>query len=302
MPLSLSFPFLLRKFSKDKDILHFHEPFPLGVISYLLTKPKGKLVVWWHSDIIRQKKILYLYKPFILQFLKRADRIIVATAEHIESSAFLKAFKHKCEIIPFGIDVKRFQLTSNIQQEIDKIREKHGSKIILFVGRLSYYKGIEYLIRAMKNVAGKLLLIGQGPLGNKLREIVAEIHLENKVVFLGKLDDQEIIPYYHSCDIFVLPSVANSEAFGIVQLEAMACGKPVVNTAIPTGVPQVSINGKTGITVPPKDTDSLAMAINTLLDNENLRERYGREALIRVQNCFTMEKMIEKVYRTYKTL
>lgn len=300
MPISVNFPFLLRKLSKDKDILHFHTPFPLGVMSYLLIRPKGRLIVWWHSDIVRQKSTLRLYKPFLLQFLKKADKIIVATAQHIENSAFLKAFKNKCEIIPFGVDIKQFQVSSNIQQEIAKIRKNHGDKIVLFVGRLIYYKGVEYLIRAMKNVAGKLLLIGQGPLEDKLRKVIAELQLEGKVVFLGKLEDQEMMPYYHSCDVFVLPSVANNEAFGIVQLEAMACGKPVVNTAIPTGVPQVSINGKTGITVPPKDSNSLAKAINILLTNNNLREEYGHNALMRAQNYFAIERMTERIFQLYK--
>ncbi len=300
MPISFSLPLLLKKLSKGRDILHFHTPFPLGVASYLLVKPKGKLVVWWHSDIVRQKNIMWLYKPFLLQFLKKADRIIVATAEHIENSLFLKVFKDKCEIIPFGIDIKQLQLNSNIQQEIAKIREKHGSKIVLFVGRLIYYKGVEYLIRAMKNVNGKLLIIGQGPLESRLRAIAAEPQLEGKIAFLGKVEDQKMLAYYHACDIFVLPSIANSEAFGIVQLEAMACGKPVINTDLPTGVPYVSLNGETGITVPPADSRVLSQAINILLEDFDLRKKYSENALARVKTHFSLKRMIEKVYHAYE--
>jgi len=300
MPVSLSLPYLLKKLAKKQDILHFHTPFPLGVMSYLLVRPKGRLVVWWHSDIVRQKKVLYLYRPFLLRFLKRADKIIVATPQHIESSVFLRPFKNKCQVVPFGINPKRFQINSEIECQIGRIRREHGDRIVLFIGRLIYYKGVEYLIRAMKNVAGKLLLIGQGPLESKLRTVIAELQLEDKVVFLGRLSDQEMLSYYHSCDVFVLPSIANSEAFGIVQLEAMACGKPVVNTLLPTGVPQVSIDGKTGITVPPKDTDSLAKAVNMLLNNKSLKEQYGRNGLTRIQNHFTTEKMTDLTLQAYK--
>lgn len=300
MPISLSFPYLLKKLAKNQDVLHFHTPFPLGIISYLLIRPKGRLVVWWHSDIVRQKNILRLYRPFLLRFLERADKIIVATSQHIESSNFLSPFKNKCQIIPFGIDTKKFQITDEIECQIGRIRREHGNRIILFVGRLVYYKGVEYLIRAMKKIHGKLLLIGQGPLESKLISVIAELRLEDKVVFLGKLGNQEMLSYYHSCDVFVLPSIAKSEAFGIVQLEAMACGKAVVNTSLATGVPQVSIDGKTGITVPPKDADSLAKAINTLLTNKKLKEEYGHNALMRVKNHFTMEKMTEMVFQIYK--
>jgi len=300
MPVSLSFPLLLRKLSKDKDILHFHAPFPLGVMSYLLIRPKGKLIVWWHSDIVRQKNILRLYRPFLLQFLKKADKIIVATAQHIENSAFLKAFKNKCEIIPFGVDIKQFQVSSNIQQEVAKIRKNHGDKIVLFVGRLIYYKGVEYLIRAMKYVDGKLLIIGQGSLENKLRAVAAELQLGSKIVFLGKVEEKKMVVYYHSCDVFVLPSVAHSEAFGIVQLEAMACGKPVINTDLQTGVPWVSRDGETGITVSPADSTALAKAINRLFEDSDLREKYGRNALIRVEKYFGVTRMLEDIYKVYE--
>jgi glycosyltransferase involved in cell wall biosynthesis len=301
-PISFSFPFLLRGLSSDRDILHFHLPFPLGVIAYLLARPRGKLVIWWHSDIVRQKKTLVLFKPFLIRFLKKADKIITATAQNIENSVFLRRFKDKCEVIPFGISTKQFQLNDGIKKKVENIHKEYGPRIVLFVGRLIYYKGIQFLVQAMRNVDAKLLIIGEGPLKYSMTNLARELSIENKIIFLGKVDSQDLPAYYHACKVFVLPSVVKTEAFGIVQLEAMACGKPVVNTAIPSGIPYVSIDKKTGITIPPGDINSLAEAINTLLDNEILREKYGRQALIRVQNYFTMEKMIEKVYQVYNTL
>lgn len=302
MPISLSFPFLLKKLSKNKDVLHFHLPFPLGIISYLLMKPRGKLVVWWHSDIVKQKNILRLYKPFLFKFLTEADRIIVATTEHIESSAFLKQFENKCEIIPFGVDVRRFELNGRILRKVNRIRKECNSEIVLFVGRLVYYKGIDYLIRAMQDVNGRLLIIGQGTLENKLRQLVTNLELKDKIVFLGNVDSQDMIAYYHSCDVFVLPSTESAEAFGIVQLEAMACGKPVVNTLLPTGVPHVSIDGQTGITVEPGNARELSRAINELLNNRDLRAQYGRAARKRVQDFFTIERIAEGVCCLYKNV
>ncbi len=300
MPVSFSFPFLLGRLSKDADILHFHLPFPLATLSCLLVRPKGKIIVWWHSDIVRQKTMMRLYKPFLTAFLKRVDRIIVAGVEHIESSRFLAPFRDKCEIVPFGIDVGRLRPSHETRENAAQIRGKYGSRIVLFVGRLIYYKGVEYLIRAMKNVNARLLIVGQGALERQLRALVAELQLGDKVVFLGRVADERMSAYYHSCDVFVLPSIARSETFGIVQLEAMACGKPVVNTDLPTGVPRVSRNGETGITVPPADSEALGAAINRLFQDSDFRQTCGRNARKRVEEHYTAGRMIEDVYRVYE--
>ena len=300
MPVSLDFPFLLRRLSKNVDILHFHTPFPLGIVSYLVARPKGKVVLWWHSDIVRQKKIMLFYRPLLRRFLNRADKIIVASIEHIQNSRYLRDFKEKCEVVPFGIDARCYELNSDMQEKVKEIRSKHGSNIVLFVGRLIYYKGVEYLIRAMKDVGGRLLVVGEGPMESQLRSQVAELGIKNKVTFIGKVQDRDMAVYYHSCDVFVLPSIACSEAFGIVQLEAMACGKPVVNTDLPTGVPKVSRNGETGITVPPADSAAMSEAINRLLMDSDFRQICGSNARRRIEEHFSMSHMIDGVYQIYQ--
>lgn len=300
MPVSFSFPFLLKKLAKDADILHFHLPFPMATLSHLLVRPKAKVVVWWHSDIVRQKNMMRLYKPFLIQFLKRADRIIVATKEHIGSSAVLKSFEDKCSVIPFGIDASLFEFDENLRRDVARLREKYGSKIVLFVGRLIYYKGVEHLIRAMKDVDGTLLIVGQGPLESHLRRVATKCGLYERVVFLGKVQDREMTACYHSCDVFVLPSIARSEAFGLVQLEAMACGKPVVNTDLPTGVSFVSRHGETGLTVPPADSAAMGLAIKKLLEDADLREKYGLAARERVEKYFNVARMADDMYHVYE--
>jgi glycosyltransferase involved in cell wall biosynthesis len=302
VPVAPRFPFLMRQMAREADILHFHLPYPLADVSYLLSRPKGKVVVWWHSDIVRPKFLTKLYRPLQAQFLKKADAIIVAAPQLIDSSPTLRQFRDKCQVIPIGIDAGRFALNDHLWAQGQKIRSRYGRRIVLFVGRLAYYKGVDYLVRAMKDVDGTLLLVGEGPLEVELKGLAASMGVQDRCVFLGKASDEELPLYYQACDVFVLPSVAPTEAYGIVQLEAMACGKPVVSTNLPTGVPFVNLHGQTGLIVRPADEQALAGAINKLLDNPGLRERYGLFAKERVERDFTRESMTGKVYALYRRI
>ena len=144
------------------------------------------------------------------------------------------------------------------------------------------------------------MIIGRGALEVELKALAAKLHLDGKVAFLGRVEDDKMAAYYHSCDMFVLPSVARSEAFGIVQLEAMACGKPIINTDLPTGVPRISRNGETGITIPPADSSALAAAMNRMFHDSDFRKECGRNALARVATCFSAKQMIQDVCRVYE--
>jgi len=303
MPISFDFPILLNRLSRDRDILHFHMPFPLADLSYYFNlRKKKKVIIWWHSDIVKQKKALLIYKPFLLSFLKKAEKIMVATPRHVESSIFLKNLEYKCEVIPFGINQDKFLMTSVIHNKVVKIHNIYGKNIVLFIGRLIYYKGVEYLIEAMKNVDANLIIIGDGPLKDNLSLQTKRIGVDKKIFFLGGLDDSDVVAYYHACKVFVLPSVENTEAFGIVQMEAMACGKPVINTDLPTGVPYVSLNGKTGVTVPVKNADALSKAIRNIIFNDDLREKFGANALQRIEKEFTMDRMMNRIYKVYENV
>jgi len=298
MPVSFSFPFYLKEFSRDRDILLFHMPFPLADIAYQWNGIKGKkIVIWWHSDIIKQKILFYFYKPFLISFLRKADKILVATPRHIDSSDVLKNFRSRCEVIPYAVDPQIYVLNADIVKKVREIRTIYGSEIVLFVGRLIYYKGVEYLIRAMKNVDASLVVIGDGPLRENLLSLATGVGVAHKVHFLGKgISDADMVAYYHACDVFVLPSVEITEGFGIVQLEAMACGKPVVNTNLPTGVPCVSLDSETGYTVPVRDPEALSRAINKILLNDEIKRKFGANALQRVNDEFTMDRMMDSVF------
>lgn len=299
-PLSPTFFYWLRRLKSD--IYHFHFPYPFGEFSYLLSRPPGKLVITYHSDIVRQKVLLSLYVPFLKTFLRRADRILVSSPNLREHSPFLKDVKGKSSVVHFGIDAKKFELTEEIASQVKILRNRYGEKIVLFIGRLIYYKGIEYLLRAMKDVEGNLLLVGKGPLEKDLRKLADDLGIDRRVHFVGEVADEDLPVYYHACDVFTLPSIARSEAFGLVQLEAQACGKPVVSTELGTGTSYANLEGKTGFVVAPENSEELARAIDTLLKDEPLRRQMGEFAKARVNNEFTLEKMTEMIFRIYQQL
>jgi len=280
------------------DIVQIHHPNPMANISYLLSNQRGKLIVLYQSDIVRQRVTYKLYVPFMMRMLKRADRIIVTSANYLESSPLLVRFKEKCVLIPLGIDVHRFKKGGG-ESKIAAVRSQYGGKIVLFVGRLTHYKGVPYLLEAMKKVSGRLLIIGKGDLEGQLKNQAAHNSLSTKVYFLGELGEDEMVPFFHACDLLVLPSISRNEAFGLVQLEAMACYKPVVSTDLETGVPYVNRNGVTGFVVPPRDSRALAGAINRLLEDESLRTRMGIEGRRRVEREFTKERMARETLKLY---
>lgn len=299
-PLSFSFIKHFRKMAAKADVVHIHVPFPLADAALLLSGYKGKVVVSWHSDIVKQKKLMLFYKPFMRYLLKRADIILTATEGHVKHSLYLNEYRHKCRVLPYGITPEDYLSVPRRSILTEKATDKSCVKVF-FTGRLVYYKGVDVLLKAFTDVRGcELFIAGTGELGDQLRNYVSSHDMESKVHFLGFLPDEELRQAYADCDIFVLPSVAPSEAFGIVQLEAMVYGKPVINTALKSGVPYVSINGQTGITVPPSSPKALAAAINKLAEDKELREKYGRAAAERVKSEFNEKVILGKLYEILK--
>jgi rhamnosyl/mannosyltransferase len=298
MPISFGFLFDFKYYAKNADIVHLHMPFPLADLALFLSRYKGKVFLYWHSDVIRQKKLMPFYKPLLNWTLRRADKIIAATKSHIESSPYLKPFEKKCVVIPYGLDISEYE---NFETEENFLEtNKPGMKKILFVGRLVYYKGVNVLLHAFKNVDGaELFIVGKGELEGTLQEIAYELKITDKVHFLGELDDEDIKSAFADCDFFVLPSTENSEAFGIVQLEAMVYGKPVINTSLPTGVPEVSIGGETGLTVKPNDPTALGKAIQFLVEDVSEYERFSKNAYKRVRKHFDREVNMKRISDLY---
>lgn len=313
LPISWDLVWYLRKHRDDYDVIHLHMPFPLGDLACLLSGFKGKLVIYWHSDIVRQKKAMWFYRPLMNWTLKRADAITIATQGNIDGSPYVKPFEKKCVIIPFGLRKEWEKKSDDYWKHKEELigEGTEGSALkLLFIGRLVYYKGCEVLIRAMEIVKKKLnkaeeiqlSFVGTGILEDELKERTVKAGLEKSVHFLGRVSDDCLEKEIIKSDVLVFPSIANSEAFGLVQLEAMAYGKPVINTALPTGVPWVSLNGKTGLTVLPEDAKALAQAILWMKNHSQERLKMGVNARERVKAEFSQEKMLRSLITLYKDL
>jgi glycosyltransferase involved in cell wall biosynthesis len=286
--------------STNADLVHIHLPNPTAVLAYLNSGHRGRLVITYHSDTVRQKILGSLFEPFLQAALRRSSAIIATSPNYLETSPALQAHRDRCHVIPYGIDIAQFQQCH--PAAIEAVRRQYGERLIIGVGRLVYYKGFEQLIRAMASVRGKLLLIGDGPLRVELQQLTNELGISDKVVFAGEIQNAQVVPYYHAADVFALPSVARSEAFGIVQIEAMAAGLPVVNTALDSGVPFVSLHNQTGLTVPPHDPKALAVALNRLLDDPALRQSLGGSARLRASKEFSATLMTSRTMNLYRRL
>ncbi len=296
-PICLTMPLKIRR--ARADLVHLHLPNPAGMLAILASGYRGPLIATWHSDVVRQRRLAKMFEPIQRRFLANCDALIATSPNYVESSPDLSRLKNRTVVIPYGIGVEEFLDPS--AASVEKIRRGRSTPLLLAVGRLVYYKGFEYLIRAMTRIDATLMLVGDGPLRNPLGRLARELGVASRVEFLGEMQPREIVPYYHAADLFVLPSIARSEAFGIVQLEAMACGKAVVNTNLNSGVPFASLDGVTGITVEPANADALAGGINRLLGNVELRTSYGEAARRRVQSEFTIDAMVQRTRDLYET-
>jgi rhamnosyl/mannosyltransferase len=280
------------------DILHLHLPNPAATLAVLASGYSGRLIATYHSDVVRQKLMGSVFEPFLRRLLCRCDRVICTSQRYLDSSPVLPHFREKCVVIPYGIPPA--EAPSIDPAAVASLRERHGSRALLAVGRLVYYKGFKYLIEAMRNIDAKLLIVGDGPLRGALEKQIVESGLSQRVAMLGEKQNHELAPYYMAADLFAFPSIARSEAFGIVQLEAMSFGLPVLNTSLDSGVPFVSQHGETGLTVPPRNPPALASAANFLLANREMRERFSAAAIRRVKSEFTAKLMAERTMILYQ--
>ena len=295
VPLAPTFPLQLRNEARNADIVHHHLPNPLSTVSQLTVGTGDSTVIaTYHSDIVRQTTALKVYRPVLERFLDRVNRILVTSDRLLNHSEILESYEHKCAVVPLSVDLDEIDAEDPPELNIDTT-----GPVVLFVGRLNYYKGVEYLVDAMEDTEATLLIAGDGEHRSVLKQRARDRGVDDQIQFLGYVSDTKLASLYRAADLFVLPSVEPSEAFGIVQLEAMARGLPVVNTSLPTGVPWVSQDGETGLTVSPRDATALADAINTLVEDNELRRRYGKQARRRVETLFTRKKMLRNIQAIY---
>lgn len=293
MPLSVSQPWLALRLKPD--LVHVHSPYPLGEVTAWVCKHRTPLLITYHSDVVRQQGWLRFYAPLLRRVLRHADRILVDSPPYIETSPWLRPVKEKCLAVPIGVDATRFQPPA---------QPYAGPPKLLFVGRLRYYKGLDTLIAALAALPEEVTLdiAGTGPLYAALVEQVATLNLQTRVRFLRDVSDADLPALYQQATLFVLPSNARSEAYGIVLVEAMASGLPCVSTELGTGTSWLVQDGVTGRVVPPQNSTALAAAIRELLADPARLHAMGQAARARVETELSQEVMCARVLAAYENL
>ncbi len=303
MPISFDFIGKFRKLAYHHDIIHVHLPNPWAVIVILLFSTYRDIVVTYHSDIKKQKFLFIFYKPFLYHFLKTRVKAIITTSDNLQkNSPVLRKFKRKVQVIPLGIDFDTLKYDKVFYKKLaDKYKKTH---LVLFVGRLVPYKGVAYLLKAFSRLrnSAQLIIIGEGILEKDLRKLTTKLHLNRKVKFIKPQTKPYLNAYYKLADILVLPSVYETEAFGLVQVEAMYHQTAIINTSLATGVPFVSKHNESGYTVPPKNVKKMAQKIDKLLVGKSALNKLQTNAEKRAKKLFDAKKMTEATFKIYQQL
>jgi rhamnosyl/mannosyltransferase len=286
----------------DADVLVLHEPNPMALLAYGLARPAMPLVVYFHAEVVRPWwQYRLLYEPLLRFALRRASRIVVSSPPML-NAAPLAPYQSKCAVVPLGLQAGRHDGSGTASDRARRFARRLGRPTILFVGRLVAYKGVAVLIRAMQGLEADLAILGDGPERAVLERLARTVGVADRVRFLGELPDDDLVAWYHACDLFVLPSVTRQETFGMVLLEAMACGKPVVSTELGTGTSWVNQHERTGLVVRPGDSTDLHHALARLVADPDLRVRFGSCARARVLEHFTSEIVCDTTRSLYQDL
>ena len=295
--------FEARRMCDDYDIIHVQMPDPMAALALWFARPRARIVLHWQSDVINQRRALKLYEPLQTWLLRRADAIIATTPPYAEASPSLQAWKSKVEVIPLGITpIDR----RGAADKARALRERFGGRKIVFsLGRMTYYKGFDVLIDAARSLPADAVIVvgGGGELLQTYRERVVAEGLTGRIEFAGRITDEDLPGYFEAASVFCLSSIVRAEAYGVVLLEAMAMGKPIVTTDIPgSGVPWVNQHEVTGLNVPVGDGHAMAAALTCLLDDEALAARFGEAGRQRFLTQLTAETMVARTLSLYRRL
>jgi len=285
------------------DLVHLHFPDPMSHLASLAVPRSVPRVITWHADIMRHKTLLAGYEFMLRRALAGAAAVIAPTPGHITSSRHLQRMKEdaRLRVIPFGFDLTTFTIP---HREVSRISQSYPGRRIFALGRHVYYKGFHVLIEALVKLPRDVCLIlgGDGPETVSLRKLAKELGVAGRVHFTGFIPQEMLPAFYQACELFCLPSVSKAEAFGIVQVEAMACGKPIVSTRLKNGVEFVNNEGKTGLTVEPGNASALAEALLKLLNNPLLVEQMGRNCVHNAKHQFSLQAMRDTTWKLYKEI
>ena len=293
VPVAFGFAARLRR--ARADVMIVHEPNPWALVSILAARPRIPLIIWFHSDVLRPRlQYRLFYEPIASPVYRRARRFVVSSPVLAGRSAALRTYQDRISVIPFGIDPETWRPTPAIASRAVQLRGEAGRPIVLFLGRLVPYKGVDVLIKAAASLPVRLIIAGEGPMRGTWERLAAEECGAACIEFVGSIADDEVKARMHAAAALVLPSVTAAEAFGVVQLEAMACGIPIISTNVPSGVPWVNQDGVTGLVVPPGDVLALRRALARLLDEPALGARLGAAGRARAVSQFSMAAMRDR--------
>lgn len=287
---------------KEFDLIHLHFPDPMSHMVSFFLPPRIPRIISWHSDIVKQKNLLRFYRGFQIKEIMRSKAIVGATQSHFRCSTQIpKSYpKNHQYVIPYGMDFDWLSPHNSTKERSDSIKVKAEGRFLLFaLGRHVEYKGFSVLLDAMVHTSAFLILAGEGPLTVELRQQVKRLSIADRVCFVGRQSEGEIAALYHACDAFCLPSITTNEAFGIVQVEAMASRKPVICTQLNNGVNEVNLDGVTGLTVPAGDPFKLAAAINRLACDRDFCLVLGANAERHAKNRFSCSRMVDEYHALY---
>ena len=285
--------------ARKADLIHYHFPWPFMDLVHFLTRVKKPTVVTYHSDIIRQKILLSLYRPLRNKFLDDVNCIVSTSPNYLSTSDVLAQYRQKVVVIPIGLDEKTYTLPSSAK--LMYWGQRFGTKFFLFVGVMRYYKGLHILLQAAKESDYPIVLVGVGPIESKLKQQVKELGLRN-VHFVGYLPDEDKVALLKLCYGILFPSHLRSEAFGISLLEGAMFGKPMISSEIGTGTSYINIANKTGLVVPPGDITALQLALRFLWEHPEIAEEMGAKARERYLKKFTADRMAASYVDLYREL
>ena len=296
---SWQFIFMLKKLAQSVDVIHYHFPWPFMDIAHFLARVRKPTVLTYHSDIVKQKNLLKVYKPLMNRFLKSIDCIVATSPNYLETSEVLQHFRLKTRTIPIGLDKNSYPEPSN--ELLAKWRSKLPENFFLFVGVLRYYKGLHTLLDALATHDYPTVIAGTGPEAQKLEQQAKQLGLKN-IVFLGRVSELDKVALLQLSFSFVFPSHLRSEAFGISLLEAAMYGKPLISCEIGTGTTFININQETGLTIAAESPNELRQAMQHLWDNSNIAHNMGKAAQARYNELFTSEKTAQQYVELYQSL
>jgi glycosyltransferase involved in cell wall biosynthesis len=281
------------------DLVHYHFPWPWGDVLYMLAGRSRPSVVTYHSDIVRQQLLQYVYHPLMYRFLGSAARIVATSPNYYATSDVLNQFSDRVEIIPIGIDEDYYPPANRRQAAIEEVSEHYGEGFFLFVGVLRYYKGLHILLEAARNASYRVVIVGSGPVEAELQAQAQALGLNN-VEFCGYVDDDVKLALFHLCRAVVFPSYLRAEAFGVTLLEGAMSARSLISAEIGSGTSHINVDGETGLVVPPGCPQALREAMDYLYFNPSEAARMGRNARSRYERLFTGKIMGADYARVYR--